>query len=89
MDWKLFIATFGTIFLAEIGDKTQFAAIAASSQSKSFWEILVAVVLALSLAGTIGVIVGKGLSQVLDPSWMKYFSGGLFLAVGLWIILKK
>ncbi len=88
MDWKLFAATFTTIFLAELGDKTQFAAIAASAQSKSVWEILLAVVLALAVAGTMGVLVGKYLAQILNPDVMKYVSGGLFIAMGIWILFK-
>ncbi len=55
MDWKPFITTFATIFLAELGDKTQFAAVAAAAKSESTWEVLLAVVLALSVAGTVGV----------------------------------
>lgn len=82
------IATFGTIFIAELGDKTQFAAIAASAQSKSTIEILIAVVFALALAGTLGVVLGRGLSEILNPQWMRYLSGGLFIAFGLWILMK-
>ena len=40
MDWKVFSATFLTIFIAEIGDKTQFAAVAAASQAKSTISVL-------------------------------------------------
>jgi len=89
MDWKLLIATFGTIFIAELGDKTQFAAIAASAQSKSTLEILIAVVLALALAGTLGVLLGRALSEVLDPHWMRYISGALFIGFGFWILFGK
>lgn len=88
MDWKLFTATFGTIFLAELGDKTQFAAIAASAQSKSVTEILLAVVLALGLAGTLGVLAGKVLSQYLNPEYLRWISGVMFIGMGLWILLR-
>jgi hypothetical protein len=55
VNWQLFFTTFVTIFLAELGDKTQFAAVAAASQSDSTREVLLAVVLALSFAGTVSV----------------------------------
>lgn len=89
MDWKLFLTTFITIFLAELGDKTQFAAVAASAQSNSTKEVLVAVVLALALAGAIGVLAGKVLAQFINPETMRYVSGGLFIVVGCWILFKK
>lgn len=89
MDWKIFASTFITIFLAEMGDKTQFAALAASSQTKSTFSVLLAVVLALGLAGSLGVIFGKYLGTMLNPHFMKYISGTLFILVGLWILTTK
>lgn len=86
MDWKLFVTTFVTIFLAELGDKTQFAAVAASAQSKSVLEVLLAVVLALAFAGALGVLAGKFLAAFLDPQWMRIISGSLFLAIGVWVL---
>lgn len=88
MDWKLFIATFGTIFIAELGDKTQFAAIAASAQSKSTLTVLLAVVLALSIAGVLGVLAGRVLYQFINERLMHFISGGVFIAMGLWIFLR-
>jgi putative Ca2+/H+ antiporter (TMEM165/GDT1 family) len=89
MDWKIFLSTFVTIFLAEMGDKTQFAALAASSNTKSTWSVLVAVVMALALAGTLGVFFGKILGALVSPQFLKYCSGSLFIAVGLWVIFSK
>lgn len=89
MDWKIFATTFATIFVAELGDKTQFAAIAASAGSTSTVSVLLAVVLALALAGAIGVGVGSLLGQFLNPVMMKWVSGSAFIAVGLWVILSK
>lgn len=89
MDWKIFASTFLTIFLAEMGDKTQFAALAASSQTKSTMTVLLAVVLALGLAGALGVIFGRFLGNLLNPQIMRYVSGALFILVGLWVLTSK
>ena len=89
MDWKIFASTFITIFLAEMGDKTQFAALAASSQSKSTMTVLLAVVLALGLAGILGVLFGKFLGNLLSPQMMRYVSGTLFVLIGIWVLTGK
>ena len=89
MDWKIFASTFLTIFLAEMGDKTQFAALAASSQTKSTATVLLAVVLALGLAGALGVIFGRFLGNFLNPQIMRYVSGALFILVGIWVLTTK
>lgn len=89
MDWKLFASTFVTIFLAEMGDKTQFAALAASAQSKSTVTVLLAVVLALGAAGALGVLFGRVLGQYFAPETMKWVSGTLFIAMGIWILTGK
>lgn len=89
MDWKLFASTFVTIFLAEMGDKTQFAALAASAQSKSTATVLLAVVLALGAAGALGVLFGRVLGQYFAPDTMKWVSGSLFIVMGIWILTGK
>jgi putative Ca2+/H+ antiporter (TMEM165/GDT1 family) len=89
VDWKIFASTFITIFLAEMGDKTQFAALAASSQTKSTMTVLLAVVLALGLAGVLGVLFGKFLGNLLSPQMMRYMSGALFILVGIWVLANK
>jgi putative Ca2+/H+ antiporter (TMEM165/GDT1 family) len=89
MNWQLFVSTFVTIFLAELGDKTQFAAVAASSKAESLKEVLLAVMLALSLAGALGVLAGKALAAVLNPEWMRWISGSMFILVGLWVLISK
>lgn len=88
MDWNIFATTFVTIFVAEMGDKTQFAAMAASSQSQSTLSVLLAVVLALAIAGALGVFFGKWLGEVLNPDYMRYISATLFFAVGIWTLIK-
>ncbi len=86
MDWKIFGSTFVTIFIAEMGDKTQFAALAASSRSTHTFSVWLAVVLGLGLAGTLGVFGGKILGDFLNPQMLRWVSGGLFIAVGVWVL---
>jgi len=88
MKLELFTATFITIFLAELGDKTQFAAMAAAAQSKSTMTILIATLMALGFAATIGVLAGSFLGSYVDPQTMKYVSGGCFIAMGIWTLLR-
>ncbi len=89
MDWKIFTATFMTIFIAEIGDKTQFAAMAAAAQTKSTLAVLLATISALAVAGALGVAGGTILSKFIDPVKVKYISGFAFIIMGTWILLKK
>lgn len=89
MDWKLFASTFLTIFLAEMGDKTQFAALAASSQTKSTMTVLLAVVLALGLAGALGVVFGRALGEYVNPQYTRWISGTLFIVVGVWVLAQR
>lgn len=89
MDWSIFTTTFLTIFLAELGDKTQFAAFAVASQTKSTTSVLLGTVTALALAGALGVIAGSFLGKYIDPEKMRYVSGGMFILMGLFILLRK
>ena len=48
MDWRVMLTTFGVIFLAEMGDKTQLAAMTMAAQKKSPWAVFIAASLALT-----------------------------------------
>lgn len=89
MEWKIFFSTFVTIFIAEMGDKTQFAALAAGSKTESTVSVLLGVVLGLGLAGALGVLFGKVLGSFINPLYIKYVSGILFIFVGIWILSGK
>lgn len=86
-DWKIFATTFVTIFLAEMGDKTQFAAVASSSRTNATLSVAIAVMVALALAGLIGVLAGRLVGEFINPQTMRWVSGSLFIVVGLWVLL--
>lgn len=89
MNWNIFLTTFMTIFIAEIGDKTQFAAFAVASQTRSTFTVLLATVSALAIAGSLGVVGGALLGRFIDPMKMKYISGSAFILMGFWVLFKR
>lgn len=86
MDWRVFFTTFGLIFLAELGDKTQLAAIAMAVKSHSPLAVFIGAVLALAAVTLIGVLFGEALTRVIPEAYMRKAAGVLFLAVGLLIL---
>mgnify|MGYP002777089625 CR=1 FL=1 len=72
MDWQLMGISFVTVFLAELGDKSQLAAIALSGNcNNSPKAIFLGTVAALILASLIGVLLGGGTAQFLPTKWTK------------------
>ena len=88
MDKALFTATFVTVFLAEIGDKTQLAAMTATAKSGALWTVFLAASLALVCATALGVAVGTAVFKLVPPVAVRFGAGALFIAVGLWIMVK-
>jgi putative Ca2+/H+ antiporter (TMEM165/GDT1 family) len=89
MDWKVLLTTFGVIFLAEMGDKTQLAAMTMAAQTKKPWAVLVGASLALACVSAIGVIVGALLSQYVPLEWIKRASAVAFIIIGVLILMGK
>ena len=89
MDWKLFVSTFGAIFVAELGDKTQLAALSLSAGSKSKWVVFLASALALTASSAIAVAVGEGVSRVVSPLWLKRAAGVIFIVLGVLFLVRK
>jgi putative Ca2+/H+ antiporter (TMEM165/GDT1 family) len=88
MGKSLFWATFVTVFLAEVGDKTQIAAMTATAKSGALATVFLAASAALVCATAIGVLVGGALFKVIPESAIRIASGVAFLGVGLWVLIK-
>ena len=88
MQRSLFWTTFATVFLAELGDKTQLAAMTATARSGAVLTVFFAASAALICATAIGVAVGGALFRVIPEQMVKYLAGSAFILVGLWVIVK-
>ncbi|MBT8086162.1 MAG: TMEM165/GDT1 family protein [Woeseia sp.] len=87
MDLKTFGIVFVTVFLAELGDKTQLATVLfASRESTSVLLVFAGAALALVVATAIAVIFGSTLSHVIEGRYLSYIAGAGFIAVGCWTI---
>ncbi|MGK2941545.1 MAG: TMEM165/GDT1 family protein [Immundisolibacter sp.] len=90
MTWQAFVPIFVTIFLAEIGDKTQLATMLFSSDaSANRWLIFFAASAALVLAAGIGVLIGAQLERFVSVSSLKLIAGFGFIGIGLWTLLSR
>ena len=89
MDWRLLAGTFGLIFLAELGDKTQLAAIAITAESRSPLAVLLGASAALIVVTLIGVAIGGSLTRVLPARYIRMAAGALFVVVGAFMLLSR
>ena len=88
MDWKLLLTVFGTVFLAELGDKTQLATLVfAANKQASLWVVFVGASLALILASAIGVVAGGWVASHVSPRHLSYAAGLAFIAIGVWTLI--
>jgi putative Ca2+/H+ antiporter (TMEM165/GDT1 family) len=85
MDWQLLTLTFATVFIAEIGDKSQLAAIALGGSSKHPRAVFFGSVVALLLTSAIGVLVGGEIASLIPARILKGLAalGFALLAVRL------
>ncbi|HZW59543.1 MAG TPA: TMEM165/GDT1 family protein [Woeseiaceae bacterium] len=87
MDLKLLLTVFGTVFLAELGDKTQLATVLYSSrQSVSLVTVFAGASLALIAASGMAVFVGAALSSTVDPRYLSWVAGIGFIVIGAWTL---
>ncbi|TET72916.1 MAG: TMEM165/GDT1 family protein [Candidatus Aminicenantes bacterium] len=88
MDLKVLFTTFGMIFLAELGDKTQLATFSFAAESKSRLAVFLGSAGALVLTSLLAVILGSGVSRLIPANYIKIGAGALFVLLGLWMILS-
>ena len=86
----VFCSTFVTIFLAELGDKTQVTTLLMSAESESPWMVFTGAALALVTTSLLGVLVGRWLANRLSPKSLETAAGAALLLVSvslLWDIV--
>jgi len=88
MDLKLMLMTFGMIFLAELGDKTQLATMAFAAEGKSRLAVFIGSAGALTLTSLLGVVFGAAIAKLIPPNYIKAGAGVLFVVLGLWILFS-
>ncbi len=89
MDLKTLFTVFASVFVAELGDKTQLATLLfAADKQVSKLTVFIGSASALVLTSVLGVLAGALLSEHLNERYLHYAAGAGFLAIGIWTLLK-
>jgi Ca2+/H+ antiporter, TMEM165/GDT1 family len=89
MDLRVLLTTFGVIFLAEMGDKTQLAAMTMAAETKKPWAVFIGASVALACVSALGVLVGAMLGNYVPLEWVKRIAAIAFIVIGILMLLDK
>lgn len=89
MDLRVLFTTLGIIFLAEMGDKTQLAAMTLAAQTKKPWAVLIGASIALTAVSALGVIAGSFIGDYVPLVWVKRVAASAFIVIGVLMLLGK
>lgn len=89
MNFKTFLTTFGLIFLAEMGDKTQLAAITLAAQTKQPFTVFLGASLALAAVSLIGVVLGSVMANYINAEYLHKAAAVAFIAIGILMLWGK
>jgi putative Ca2+/H+ antiporter (TMEM165/GDT1 family) len=89
MDLKVLLMVFSTVFLAELGDKTQLSTMLyAASPDYSKRMVFLGAALALVTSSALGVFAGELIGARINPQILSRIAGIGFIAVGVWTFLR-
>ena len=86
MDIKVLLTTFGMIFLAELGDKTQLATFSFAAENSSRLAVFIGAASALVLTSLLAVVGGSIITKWISPNIIRIGAGALFIILGCWMI---
>jgi Ca2+/H+ antiporter, TMEM165/GDT1 family len=89
MDWQLLFLSFSTIFLSELGDKSQIATIGLSGKSDAPRYVFLGSSLALIMASLIGVVLGDSAAQFLPARLLKAVAAIVFAGMALRLLMGE
>ena len=85
----LLFTTFVTVFLAEMGDKTQLTTITLSSTTNKPLAVFIGSSLALISATLLGVLAGGSIANLIPAYLLKLISGIVFLILGINLLFQN
>ncbi len=89
MDYRIVLTVFATVFIAELGDKTQLATLLfAADREVSKWAVFLGASLALVAASALGVLAGGFVAEHVSPRHLQIVAGLGFVAIGLWTLFR-
>jgi putative Ca2+/H+ antiporter (TMEM165/GDT1 family) len=89
MELKAFFTVFVTVFIAELGDKTQLSTLLfAADKEVGKITVFFGASLALITTSAIGVLAGSLISQYVSEKMLHYIAGIGFLLIGIWTLIK-
>lgn len=83
---RTFWTVFSTLFLAEVGDKTQLAVVAFASEATDRWTVFLAASAALVASTAVAVLLGASLARLVPTGWIQLVAGVVFVVVGVLVI---
>ncbi|MFP4315664.1 MAG: TMEM165/GDT1 family protein [Desulfovibrionales bacterium] len=89
MDWKLLATTFGAIFVAELGDKTQLACILLAAETRKTWTVFLGASLALVAVTLIAVVFAQFICNYIPAGILKKVASVGFVIMGVLIFFDK
>ena len=89
MDLRVVGTVFLSVFVAELGDKTQLATMLfASDKDVNKLTVFIGAALALVLTSAMGVLAGSVVSQYVSEKTLSYLAGVGFIVIGVWTLVK-
>jgi len=89
MSWALFLRTFVTVFVLELGDKTQLGVFTMAATSTQRWVVFGGAMAAFLASTAVGVLAGAFVGNLVDAVWIKRIAGIIFIVFGLLFLLNK
>lgn len=83
MDWKVLLSTFGLLFVAELGDKTQLAVISMVCKHDKPWAVFIGAIVALALVTLLGVVGGQAIYRLVPARFLHRISSAAFIVIGI------
>lgn len=89
MDWQIIFLTFSTVFLSELGDKSQLVTVSLSGSSAAPKYVFVGASLALLLSSFLGAILGEQVATIFPPQVMKLLAALVFAIMAVRSLMAK